>query len=630
MLCPVRRALEKASDNRISLTAKEWPIQLTDQVDGNKEGYAGNGISSALPYIWTTYDRFSTFWLAFSLLRSVFHELYLQLLELINFTSLPSHCLDVAKFVVYPPGDRFFTIMISFTVLAWRLYQRLYNTYSLTMLHHLLEDEKRISEFVSKYFRSSSQEAVGTRGIGSNKLPVYDRFLRDLMCYKDLNGLNESESEKIWKLRPNRTLEARRKLIVRNVGITFVEAVFFVPAIMIPCMVYFFSQPFSDYFYVQTYPNCDPELGKLYSENKLALFSITAKPHRLFSLVLDFVQVFVIWFDTCTAIFATDHICFSLEKDLLIYWKEVQRKILINLEMARTMHHQHCTDPYCQSKIDHDDGFVSRNQLESSEQLAYARNRESRRSRCSIGCNECFAHSSSGKHKANHHGNTTHSYVPIVRHTASMRDKIDPTKHRQSRCNLEIKIHEDDNDSNSGGSNFFTSAKMLKQRRLECLEMHVADLHALMFDFFTEVERADETISDVLTTGAISWLSASTILSVYFILRKDSEIPLLITVAQVFALFLFSALTMTLLALHRVCNKSYTLFCSLMAYDQTSRKTTYMKLIDFFTKDRRRISFTIFHKIVFTPKSYITMIGWSISCYFVAYTLVKQTGTPKT
>jgi len=165
------KALKEASDNRISFSAEQWPIQFSDQTHRNKEKeFASEATNSALPYVWTNYERFSSLWLFFLLVRSVFYEIYLQILDLINFTSLPSHCLDVSKLAIYRQGQRSVTLIAGLSLLGWRLYQRLFNRYGLTVVHHLLEDEKKISEFIGRYFENPGRKSVRKIDIGSNKL----------------------------------------------------------------------------------------------------------------------------------------------------------------------------------------------------------------------------------------------------------------------------------------------------------------------------------------------------------------------------------------------------------------------------------------------------------------------------
>ena len=463
MLWPMKRALEKVSDNQVSFTEKEWPIRFSDQVDGDKEtGFAKEATNSALPYVWKTYDRFSTLWLVFSLFRSVFHELYLQLLEVINFTPLASHCLDMAKIVIYRPGDRFLTSMLAFVVLGWRLYQRFYNSYSLTIVHQLLEDERRISKFITRYFKSSGEEVNRKIGIGSKQIPAYDRTLRELMCYKNFNGLNENESETIWRLRPNRTLEARKNLIVWIVRFAHVKAVLFFLTAMVPFVLWLLAHILPDIHYVQSYPDCDPELEKLYNENGLALLSFKASPHRLISLVLDLLQAFVLWFDAFSAIFTTNNICFTLEKDLVIYWKEIEKKISLSLELARTLHEKYCTDSYCQYEIDYHNGLFPR-QLESSDQLVDTRNWQSQnkkgRSKYCLEYNQLFDQSlTNRKYEANYSA-SIHLNVPMMGYSASGLKEIEPTIKRQEESDIEMIIGDD---SYLGGSSFLTSAKILR------------------------------------------------------------------------------------------------------------------------------------------------------------------------
>jgi len=611
MIWPMGKALKEASDNRISFSAEQWPIQFSDETHENKEKeFASEATNSPLPYAGTTYERLSFPLLIFLLLRSAFHEVYLQLLKVINFTSLPSHCLNVATIVVYRPGDRILTMMIASIILGWHLYQRLFNTYGLTMAHHLLEDENRISEFIGRYFENPGRKSVGSKGIGSSELPVHDRFLRDLMCYRNPNEIARDGDEEIWRVRPNRTLEAREKLSFTIVKSTCIAGILFVVIFMIPMGIWFFFPIFSDYEYVISYPNCDPELDKLFHENKLPWISVTPHLHRLISMVIDMAVVFVFWFSPWALIFACNHMSFLFECDLLAYWRAVDRKMAAILEVARKMQDNDCTDCGCQSKILQYQELVTRQRpsliyRRASELQGYTR-------KLSIG-QQCSFYS---PYKATF-------CTSIFEHLSdSQVRKFDFDPDIEDVYNLALEM--EDTDSCTESSTNLAFAKSSRQRRIDILERHVADLHAQIFDFFTQVELLDAAVSDELTTAVMSWLNTSTAFSFYIVSTQDVGIPRELILAQVMSFLLISSLALSLLSMHRACTKSYVMFCSLMAYDQTSRKLDYIKLMAFFSGDRRRTSFTLFRIMLFTPNTYAKIIGWSITCYFFAYSMVRQ------
>ena len=618
LLWPIRNGLEKAPDNQLSFTRK-WTSRLRDRIERGNGGESDGAKTCPLVLnTWRKFERFCTLWLTFLLLRSVFYELYLILLEWINFTSLPSHCLDVSKIIIYRPGDRLFTIMIGFIILGWRCYQRLYNSYSLTMIHHLLEDENRISEFIDRYFEFSKHESVRTMSIVSNKLPAHDKLLRNSLCYRGINEDASSGNEKNWRLRPNRTLEARKNFIFIVVKSTCIAGVSFVAIIMIPIGLWFYSPIFSDYEYVISYPNCDKELDELFHENKLPWISVTAHPHRLISLVFDLTATFVCWFTSWTMIFSATHLSFLLEYDLLAYWKEVDKKIVMNLDIAQKMHDNYVFDYDCQPKVFHysrSPGSQKVNLIHPSFRQAQNHNHEL-----------AYAHSTPRRcfrrpQSAGKYGNNFHADIP---------DNVPTTQAKEFQRGFEAQDVEGlDVETELVNPRFASSivlppARSLKQSQIDVLEEGVADLHAQIFDFFTQVELVDAAVSDILTVAVATWLGTSTTFSFYFILLRDSDAPLILEFGQMIAFLIISSLVLSLLSMHRACMKSYVMFCSLMAHDQTTRKLDYTKLMAFFSGDRRRTSFTLFRSILFTPNTYVTMIGWSVSCYFIAFTLLGK------
>jgi len=592
-------------------------------------------VMEKLPLFLTQHERFSTFWMSCSLFRSLFQELFIEILHLINFTSLPSHCLNVARINIYAPADGVFTILMAFSHLIWRQYQHKYRSYNLTLVFHLLEDDEKIADFIHRYLECSVDGTGLEIGIESDDLPAHDKFLRDIMCYKEFDTIGrplDQGATNIWRLRPNRTYEARRKIIRIVFESTLIASILFLTLIVLPVGVAVMLPIFSDYDYVLKYPNCDPELDELFRQEKLAPFSVANHPHRLIALVLDLVETLVYWFDTFLAILTSNHLAYLFGKDLQIYWKEVHRKIGNNLHMARMLHDSfrddsqasigstgqsntyHHADQFGLAVVSRPSSITREGEGKFGTQFSYHHRfprepllRGKYRTYC-CGCSYQGGYEKLSKAR---------------RRICDYRRRNDFRVARDNRNYFETVTWEQD--YYSGTSSISMSVRLMKEKRLEQLEGHVSDLHAQIFDFFTQVERVDVAASDILTSAVAFWLGTFTALSFYLMLNQDVELTPSLRFLQIAGFFMISTLTRALLTLHRTCTKSYVILCSLMAYDQTTRKLDYIKLMAFFSGDRRRTSFTLFRTILFTPNTYVTMIGWSISCYFITYTFFGKT-----
>ena len=148
------------------------------------------------------------------------------------------------------------------------------------------------------------------------------------------------------------------------------------------------------------------------------------------------------------------------------------------------------------------------------------------------------------------------------------------------------------------------------------LERSIETLQSAMFDFFLQVERADLSMSDIITEALFVWLCSFLVSCVYTML--GGYIPSSLRSLQLNIFVLLTLMCRILVKLHLLCTgRAYTSLCSLMALDQTKLKANYPKLLDFYLSPRNRTTFTLIQRVPIVPTTYLAILGWSISCFFM-------------
>lgn len=141
---PSRRQAEDEGDER----RRHLPPDSNDQPEAFPK----------LPLALQFYGRFLTCWMVYSLTRSCFANIYLFLLDKINFTSFPGHCLLLGKFVLNIEGERFAATLFCGLHLTWRFTQYITNRpYHLTFIFFLLHDRRQASRFEERFFSRTGE-----------------------------------------------------------------------------------------------------------------------------------------------------------------------------------------------------------------------------------------------------------------------------------------------------------------------------------------------------------------------------------------------------------------------------------------------------------------------------------------
>lgn len=154
----------------------------------------------------------------------------------------------------------------------------------------------------------------------------------------------------------------------------------------------------------------------------------------------------------------------------------------------------------------------------------------------------------------------------------------------------------------------------------EQLDTEIHELHYELADFFHEVERADQLISDVLTLALGIWFTGCLVVGFNFLALNRTTMPAFMVLILAVSFAVMSTATHFLLALSRSCKRSYLKLCSMMAEDKVERKCQAMKLMDFFT-EMNRTFYTLAHRFPYKSSTFLTIVSYSVSCFLMAVTL---------
>ena len=152
--------------------------------------------------------------------------------------------------------------------------------------------------------------------------------------------------------------------------------------------------------------------------------------------------------------------------------------------------------------------------------------------------------------------------------------------------------------------------------------IEVIELKYEIYDFFSQIRQADCLVSDVITASIVIWITSFAALRFSSLIRQD-EVPWAVGAVQLAGLSIMTLWTVYLMSIHRCCALTQRVICSIIAYDQMQYKKQLQKALEMFN-DHRHTYFTLFHHYPYSFTSYLSIIGWSFSCYFICDTLLRQ------
>lgn len=162
----------------------------------------------------------------------------------------------------------------------------------------------------------------------------------------------------------------------------------------------------------------------------------------------------------------------------------------------------------------------------------------------------------------------------------------------------------------------------------------IYELQFQLHDLFKQIKRSNSYISDALSIITVLWLTVFLVYAYVSIngmaytpgVQSDSlkqqnmspYIMLVVLIPMVYILFL----GWYLLSIHRQCLCMYQLLCPILAMYRSDRKLTLLPVLDYF-KDRRTC-YTIFRISPFLPTTFLSIFGWTFSCFFILRSLFDR------
>ena len=166
-----------------------------------------------------------------------------------------------------------------------------------------------------------------------------ERFFKRLLCYKVTNDTEQTGRggtvPTYYKLRPNRTPEAKRKLEHETVKLAVPIVALFVGLSVLLNWTNFLNVS-SDKRYLRVYPGCDEHLEQLNRDGKLTDWSRTLSKHHTLTIMADTLQTTLMGLVCGYAAFWCWPTLYLLNYDLLLYWRELGKKLELLYALARS------------------------------------------------------------------------------------------------------------------------------------------------------------------------------------------------------------------------------------------------------------------------------------------------------
>lgn len=162
------------------------------------------------------------------------------------------------------------------------------------------------------------------------------------------------------------------------------------------------------------------------------------------------------------------------------------------------------------------------------------------------------------------------------------------------------------------------------------LNESILELQAELVDLFAEYKRADMFASDINTASVGVWLQSVAVMGTmainnYLIHHRVSSQTILFALIQLGSFIILTFATSYMLRMQQNCLKSYTIICSLMAYDQSPYRLNFRRLIDLYTVKQRH-HYTILQHIPYSRAKFLSIVVWSMSIFLVCDKIFRSGG----
>lgn len=250
----------------------------------------------------------------------------------IDTSNLKLRCFNFGKYVVhFEVPIESVGCLLAWLHLVWRLAQLIFDRpFKVDLLLYLMQPRDNIERFLKKI---NSFKLMPTMAL-DNHLNDYERFLCHITCYrlffwvKNKNGKHQLKVS--CNIRPNRTLEAREKLVNQMAMETFYGFFAMVYVVSLKFFYNIISILFNQYRYHSHYPDCDPDLSRKYMFGNVSHWDyphITGRPLYQLTIFFDFLENEVIELACGFVLFYSLIFINYISSDLYLYWRRLTKII---------------------------------------------------------------------------------------------------------------------------------------------------------------------------------------------------------------------------------------------------------------------------------------------------------------
>lgn len=643
-----RNSGDSILQNRISQNSRtSSPVDASNlttdvgQLQGGKPigSRPGGSFPSGQAWDWQHFPRqlpgsdtatcITTCWMVYSVIRGIFQAPLSSLVSLASrpLLNMPGNCLLMGRVDSHRNMDKSLGILLCIYHIVWRSVRRILDrNFKITLINFLLHTEADLEQFykltknklrrpeysaptssvfahpepgspppttipitarsigVRRFSASLAQSRAALATINKHldigtylsepnladrnekgAIGFNEQLIRHTVCYPVYYG-----NRIFLRIRPNRTLESHI-LLTGQVAKGFIVSAVLMMGLIVFAIFYLSLVLASDWRYVTKYPGCTKELDDFYARGQLSSYSVTLTGHHLLSAAVDMFENLIVWSDSTMAILFVPAMIYLLNYDVLLYWSSLQAKLELLLEKIR-LREALQEDYNCRSELISEPGpNIAGNTPEAHRQ------------------SQTFAPSNIQPRKASQ-----------------------PVKGEHGTLGAQFKTQ-------------FWSPSIWRQMDGfdDELEIEVHELQFELIDFFHEIKRVDLYVSDALTASIIIWLSGCTLVGYVVMMIGNSRVPPIGHLLYIVGLLVICTVSYVPMKLRHCSLKTYRTLCSLMAHDRTRKKRCFAKMLDFFTQ-LNRTTYTLAHNYPYEPKTFLTIIGWTISCFILTITLFGQ------
>jgi hypothetical protein len=427
--------------------------------------------------------------------------------------SKPAHCYAPGQFLVYDQPNGSCAACFACFHLFCRVFSLLNPPVAVSTLNFLILDDHDISLYHELIETSTRTTNPGKYFDELRKAMSHYDYTRFQMMHDIMGVTIDYGSARVPKVRPNRTKQACEDLRNFLIGSASLGAAMFA---LVVCSVttLLLTLHANDQSYLNRYPNCDPYLEQLQRAGLVPAdrWSFHLTRNELVGIIFDTLENLFLWLDSGLSLFTCVVFTLVLNRDLIVYWNHLDRKIGLLLEFSR-------------------------------------------------------------------------------------RKRTCPRRGQGRPVNADESVLSSSYDQS------------------------IYELHLEICDFIGHLRRANDLVGDMVTTVVNVWFTVFAYI-IYNLISLRQMIPAGLNVTLMIIFFVTSVLCVLATEVHRNCLKSYGKICSLMSHDDSCHKRHFAEILDYFI--RKHTCYKIYHGYSMTTTSYLSILGYSASCFFIIGSLYNR------